>query len=117
MRERERERERESERKKKKTRDRETDGEERREAQPEDAACTRPSQKKDTQNLAEEDYSRSLKVGNRIASILKSNVQGTPALFGLYPVSNFMGFTVTLRTHLWFRSSFARGVPRISVVL
>ena len=39
-------------------------------------------------------YSRSPKVGNPIASILKSNVQGIPALFGLNPVSNFMGFTV-----------------------
>ena len=38
-------------------------------------------------------YSRSQKVGNPIASILKSNVQGIPALFGLIPVSNFMGFT------------------------
>ena len=39
-------------------------------------------------------YSRSPKVGNPIASILKSNVKGIPALFGLNPVSNFMGFTV-----------------------
>ena len=39
-------------------------------------------------------YSRSLKVGNPIASILKSNVWGIPALFGLNPVSNFMGLTV-----------------------
>ena len=37
---------------------------------------------------------RSLKVGNPIASILKSNVKGIPALFGLNPASNFMGFTV-----------------------
>ena len=39
-------------------------------------------------------YSRSQKVGNSIASILKSNVQGILALFGLNPVSNFMGFAV-----------------------
>ena len=39
-------------------------------------------------------YSRSPKVGNPIASILKTNVQGIPALFGLNPVSNFMGFAV-----------------------
>ena len=39
-------------------------------------------------------YSRSPKVGNPIASILKSNVWGIPALFDLYPVSNFMGLTV-----------------------
>ena len=39
-------------------------------------------------------YSRSPKVGNPIASIPKSNVQGIPALFGLNPVSNFMRFTV-----------------------
>ena len=39
-------------------------------------------------------YSRSPKVGNPVASILKSNVKGIPALFGLNPVSNFMGFTV-----------------------
>ena len=35
-------------------------------------------------------YSRSLKVGNPVASILKRNIP----LFGLHPVSNFMGFTV-----------------------
>ena len=39
-------------------------------------------------------YSRSPKVGNPIASILKSHVQGIPALFGLNPVSNFLGFTI-----------------------
>ena len=39
-------------------------------------------------------YSRSPKVGNPIASILQSNIQGILALFGLYPVSNFMGLTV-----------------------
>ena len=39
-------------------------------------------------------YSKSPKVGNPIASILKSNVKGIPALFGLNPVFNFMGFTV-----------------------
>ena len=43
-------------------------------------------------------YSRSLKVGNPIASILKSNVLGIPALFGLNPVSNFMGLTVGCRS-------------------
>ena len=41
-------------------------------------------------------YSRSPKVGNPIASILKSHVQGIPALFDLNPVSNFTGFTVGL---------------------
>ena len=45
-------------------------------------------------------YSRSPKVGNPIASILKTNVWGIPALFGLHPVSNFMGFTVR-RFGLW----------------
>ena len=38
-----------------------------------------------------EHYSRSLKVGNQMASILKSNVKGITALFGLNPVSNFFG--------------------------
>ena len=41
-------------------------------------------------------YSRSRKVGNLIASIFKSNIQGTPALFGLNPVSNLLGCTVIL---------------------
>ena len=41
-------------------------------------------------------YSRSQKVGNPIASILKSNVKGIPALFGLSPVSNFMRLTIRL---------------------
>ena len=41
-------------------------------------------------------YSRSQKVGNLIASILKSNVEGIPALFGLNPVSNFWASTVDL---------------------
>ena len=40
-------------------------------------------------------YSRSPKVGNPIASIPKSIVKGIPALFGLKPVSNFMGITVS----------------------
>ena len=44
--------------------------------------------------LADYGYSRSSKVGNPIASILKSHVQGIPALFDLNPVSNFTGFTV-----------------------
>ena len=39
-------------------------------------------------------YSKSPKVGNPIASILKGNVKGIPALFGLNPVSNSIGFTV-----------------------
>ena len=39
-------------------------------------------------------YSRSPKVGNPIASILESNVYGISALFGLNPVSNFMGSTI-----------------------
>ena len=47
-------------------------------------------------------YSRSPKVGNPIASILKSTVEGIPALFGLYPVSNFMGFTVLGFRVYWF---------------
>ena len=36
-------------------------------------------------------YGRSPKVGNPIASILQSNAEGIPALFGLNPVSNFLG--------------------------
>ena len=44
-------------------------------------------------------YSRSQKVGNPIASILKSNVSGIPALFGLHPVSNFMGFTIIRKSY------------------
>ena len=40
-------------------------------------------------------HSRSPKAGNPIASVLKSNVKGIPALFGLNPVSNFMEFTVS----------------------
>ena len=40
-------------------------------------------------------YSRSPKVGNPMASILKSLVKGIPALFGLNPVSNFLGLTVS----------------------
>ena len=39
-------------------------------------------------------YSRSPKVGNPIASILKSNGKGIPALFDLNPVSNFLGLTI-----------------------
>ena len=39
-------------------------------------------------------YSRSPKVGNPIASILKRNAKGIPALFGLNRVSNFMEFTI-----------------------
>ena len=42
-------------------------------------------------------YSKGRKVGNPIASILKSNVEGIPALFGLNPVSDFLGFAVGLR--------------------
>ena len=38
--------------------------------------------------------SRSRKVGNLIASILQSKVLGTPALFVLNPVSNFLGLTI-----------------------
>ena len=49
------------------------------------AACSRA--------MPKPSYSRSQKVGNPIASILKSNVYGIPTLFGLNPVSNFMGFT------------------------
>ena len=50
--------------------------------------------KRHERTLIEPSYSRYPKVGNPIASILKSNVQGVPALFGLNPVSNFMEFTV-----------------------
>ena len=39
-------------------------------------------------------YSRSPKVGNPMASILKSSVYGIPALFVLNPVSNFLGLTI-----------------------
>ena len=46
-------------------------------------------------------YSRSPKVGNSIASSLKSNVWGIPALFGLNQVSNFMGFTVGLKVPVY----------------
>ena len=42
-------------------------------------------------------YSRSPKVGNPIAPILKSNVYGIPALFVLNPVSNFLGLTIGSR--------------------
>ena len=35
-----------------------------------------------------------------MASILKSNVKGIPALFGLDPVSNFLGLTVNHMTVL-----------------
>ena len=38
--------------------------------------------------------SRSPKVGNPIASILKSKVYGIPALFVLNPVSNFLGYSI-----------------------
>ena len=59
-------------------------------------------------------YGRSPKVGNPIASNRKSNVEGIPALFGLNPVSNFMGFTVNslvssqgaLSSRVW-----AQGLP------
>ena len=43
-------------------------------------------------------YSRSPEVGNPIASILKINLWGIPALFGLNPVSNFKGFTIVPET-------------------
>ena len=39
-------------------------------------------------------YSRSPKVGNPIASILKSHAKGIPALIVLNPVSNFLGLTI-----------------------
>ena len=38
-------------------------------------------------------YSRSLKLVNPAASILKRNEKGIPALFVLNAVSNFLGFT------------------------
>ena len=64
------------------------------------AACSRA--------MPKPSYSRSQKVGNPIASILKSNVYGIPTLFGLNPVSNFMGFTVIV-VHLSMRPSSVRG--------
>ena len=42
-------------------------------------------------------YSRSPKVGNPIASILKSHIWGIPALIVLNPVSNFLGFTIRFK--------------------
>ena len=39
-------------------------------------------------------YGRNPKVGNPIASILKSNAHEIPALFVLNPVSNFLGFAI-----------------------
>ena len=42
-------------------------------------------------------YSKSPKVGNPIASILKSNVQGIPALIVLNAVSNFFGVYLGFR--------------------
>ena len=39
-------------------------------------------------------HKRSPKVGNPIASILKSNVEGSPVLIVLDPVFNFWGFTI-----------------------
>ena len=52
-------------------------------------------------------YSRSPKVGNLTASILKSNVYGIPALIVLIPVSNFLGFTVcgVVQVHIYTGSS------------
>ena len=41
-------------------------------------------------------YSRSPKVENPIASILKSHLWGIPALSVLNPVSNFLGVTICL---------------------
>ena len=37
------------------------------------------------------------KVGNPVASILRSNVQGIADLFVLNAVSNFLGFTIELK--------------------
>ena len=39
-------------------------------------------------------YSRSPKVGNPTASVLKSAVQGIPAPFVLNPASDILGFTI-----------------------
>ena len=39
-------------------------------------------------------YSISPRDGNPIASILKSNAEGIPALFVLNPVFNFLGFPI-----------------------
>ena len=50
-----------------------------------------------TEAMAGLPYGRSPTVGNPTASILKSNVYGIPALFGLNPVSNFMGFAVRVQ--------------------
>ena len=46
-------------------------------------------------------YTRSPKVGNPIASILKSHVYRIPALIVLNPVSSFFGFTILV--HGWDR--------------
>ena len=54
-------------------------------------------------------YSGSPKVGNPIASILKSDVKGIPALIVLSPVSNFLGFTI------WVCNAIVH--PEISVSL
>ena len=51
------------------------------------------------QTLSPKPYSRSPKVGNPIASILKSNAEGIPGLFVLNPVSNFLGFTINQWAH------------------
>ena len=47
-----------------------------------------------------DNYGKSPKLGNPIARILKSNVQGFPALFCLNPVSNF-GVHCTLKAPPW----------------
>ena len=53
-------------------------------------------------------YSRSPKVGNPIASILKSNVLGIPALVVLNPVSNFLGFTIGTNVVLLLKGILGR---------
>ena len=46
-----------------------------------------------------------------MASILKSNVKGIPALFGLDPVSNFLGLTVNHMTVFVGRGTWGRLDP------
>ena len=54
----------------------------------------------ETRRLHAPIYSRSLKVGTPIASILKRNAKGIPALIVLHEVCNFLGFTIGLSSVL-----------------
>ena len=64
------------------------------------AAASKPIPHHALPNLPEslwnprQDFSRSSKVGNPIASILKGNGEGIPTRIVLNPVSNFLGFTL-----------------------